>query len=74
MEKEDVGLEVARAAQRVKPRPAVIICTGYASVSNSRTALEIGVDYMAHKPMEIPELISAIRRLISNRASLWRRA
>ncbi|HZQ21854.1 MAG TPA: response regulator [Terriglobales bacterium] len=74
MEREDIGLEVARAAQKVNPRPAVIICTGYASVTNSRRALDIGVDYMAHKPMEIPELISAIRRLVTRRGPAWRRA
>ncbi len=74
MEREDIGLEVARAAQKVNPRPAVIICTGYASVTNSRRALDIGVDYMAHKPMEIPELISTIRRLVTRRGPAWRRA
>ena len=68
MEREDIGLEVARAAQRVKPRPAIVIYTGFASVPNSRAALDMGVDYMAHKPVEISELISALNRLISKRA------
>jgi len=68
MEREDIGLEVARAAQRVKPRPAIVIYTGFASVPNSRAALDMGVDYMAHKPVEITELISALNRLISKRA------
>ena len=68
MEREDIGLEVARAAQRVKPRPAIVIYTGFANVPNSRAALDMGVDYMAHKPVEITELISALNRLISKRA------
>jgi DNA-binding NtrC family response regulator len=68
MEREDIGLEVARAAQRVKPRPAIVIYTGFASIPNSRAALDMGVDYMAHKPVEISELISALNRLISKRA------
>jgi len=68
MEREDIGLEVARAAQRVKPRPAIVIYTGFASVPNSRAALDMGVDYMAHKPVEISELISALNRLTSKRA------
>jgi DNA-binding NtrC family response regulator len=67
MERDDIGLEVARAAQKVKPKPAIIICTGFASVPNSRNALEIGVDYMAHKPVEIGELVSALNRLITRR-------
>ena len=65
MEREDIGLEVARAAQKVRPKPAVVIITGYASIANSRAALEMGVDYMAHKPMELDSLISALNRLIT---------
>lgn len=70
MEKEDIGLEVARVAMRSKPRPAVVICTGFASMANSRTALEMGVDYMAHKPVELTDLISALNRLISKHRQL----
>lgn len=73
MEREDIGLEVARAAQKVKPRPAIVIYTGFASVPNSRTALEMGVDYMAHKPVEVTDLISALNRLITKRALESRR-
>lgn len=65
MEQEDIGLEVARAALKTKPKPAVVICTGFASLSNSRTALDLGVDYMAHKPVELKDLISALNRLIA---------
>jgi DNA-binding NtrC family response regulator len=67
MEKEDIGLEVARAALKMKPKPAVVICTGFASVSNSRAALDLGVDYMAHKPVELEALIAALNRLLSRR-------
>jgi len=69
MEREDVGLEVARAALKIKPKPAIVICTGFASVGNSRTALDIGVDYMAHKPVELAGLIGALNRLLSRRDS-----
>ena len=70
MEKEDIGLEVARAAMQSEPRPAVVICTGFASMANSRAALEMGVDYMAHKPVELADLISALNRLISKHRQL----
>jgi CheY-like chemotaxis protein len=70
MEKEDIGLEVARVAMKSKPRPAVVICTGFASMANSRAALEMGVDYMAHKPVELTDLISALNRLISKHRQL----
>lgn len=72
MEQEDIGLEVARAALKSKPKPAVVICTGFASMTNSRAALDMGVDYMAHKPVELKDLISALNRLISRYRDLGR--
>jgi len=63
MEQEDIGLEVAQAALTKRPKPVVVICTGYASVKNSKAALNMGVDYMAHKPVELEELISNLNRL-----------
>ena len=70
MEREDVGLEVARAALKAHPKPAVVICTGFASMTNSRAAMQMGVDYMAHKPVELKDLISALDRLISRHRDL----
>jgi len=70
MEKDDIGLEVARAALRTNPKPAVVICTGFASMANSRAAMDMGVDYMAHKPVELSELISALNRLIARHREL----
>ncbi|MGH9530647.1 MAG: response regulator [Terriglobales bacterium] len=64
MEQENIGLEVARTAMNCKPKPAVVICTGFASASNSRAALDMGIDYMAYKPVELEDLISALNRLI----------
>jgi CheY-like chemotaxis protein len=70
MEEEDIGLEVARVAMKSKPRPAVVICTGFASIANSRAAMEMGIDYMAHKPVELRDLVSALNRLISKHRQL----
>ncbi len=63
MEREDIGLEVARAARSLTHRPVVVICTGYANVSNAQAALDMQVDYLATKPVELSELISALTRL-----------
>ena len=70
MESEDIGLEVARAAVKRRPKPAVVICTGFASMENSKESLRMGVDYMAHKPVELTALISALNRLISRERDL----
>jgi len=68
MEREDIGLEVARVAQNLAPRPAVIVCTGYASNLNTEEALRLHVDYLALKPVDITEMKLAIRRLLAMRA------
>lgn len=67
MEKENIGLEVARAALRLNPQPAVVLCTGYASVENSAAALQMKVDYLATKPVDLDELKRAVRRLMAFR-------
>jgi len=65
MEQEDIGLEVAKAAMARKPKPAVLILTGFASLDNSRAALNLGIDYMANKPVELTELVPALDRLVT---------
>lgn len=67
MEKADIGLEVARFARRLQPRPVIVICTGFANLENSRKALQMHVDYLANKPVDLEELIRAVRRLITRR-------
>lgn len=69
MERQNIGLELARAAMRQKPRPVVMLCTGYADVSNTRAALEMQVDYMATKPVELSELLAALASHLARRAA-----
>jgi DNA-binding NtrC family response regulator len=67
MEKEDIGLDVARAAQKLKPRPLVVICTGYANVQNASIALDLRVDHLLTKPVGIDELRGALERMLAGR-------
>ena len=64
METEDIGLEVARKAMALNPRPVVVICTGFASMLNSEAALKMHIDYLATKPADLKELTSALNRLV----------
>jgi CheY-like chemotaxis protein len=64
MEREDVGLDLVRAAKKLHPPPIVIVVTGYASMQNVRAALDVRVDHFAIKPIELPEFLEAIRRLV----------
>ena len=67
MEALDIGLEVARAALELHPKPIIVICTGYASASNSSAALQMHVDFLANKPVDLGELVPALNRLIARR-------
>src|SRR5262245_53465235 len=69
MERQNIGLELAKAALRQNPKPVVIVCTGYADVSNSRAALDMHVDYMATKPVELEELLAAVASLLARRTA-----
>ena len=68
MEKDDIGLEVARVAQKLKPRPLVVICTGYANVDNASIALEMRVDHLLTKPVSIEELRTSLSQLLFERS------
>ncbi|MCU1283831.1 MAG: response regulator receiver protein [Acidobacteriales bacterium] len=69
MEKDDIGLDVARAAQELSPRPIVVICTGYANVENSTLALEMRVDYLVTKPVDLDDLKSALLTMLARRGN-----
>lgn len=70
MEKDDIGLDVARAAQKLRPRPLVVICTGYANVDNASIALEMRVDHLLTKPVSIEDLRSSLAKLLHERSVL----
>jgi DNA-binding NtrC family response regulator len=67
MEREDIGLEVVRAARNHDARPIVIIFTGYANVDNAQAALDMRVDYLATKPVDIDQFKNALNRLLHRR-------
>jgi hypothetical protein len=35
VEREDIGLDVAHAAKELRPKPAILVFTGFANVSNT---------------------------------------
>lgn len=67
MERDDIGLDVARVAQKLQPRPLVVICTGYANVDNSRIALQMRIDYLATKPVDVDDMKAALGLLLERR-------
>jgi CheY-like chemotaxis protein len=68
MEREDIGLEVVRAAQKMTSRPVVVVCTGYANLENSAKALQMKIDYLATKPVDLEQLLGAMSVMLRRRA------
>lgn len=72
LEKDDIGLQVAYHAAKLRPRPVILLITGFASVENARTALEMHVDHYALKPLDLDELRTALNRLVISRKAVRR--
>lgn len=73
MERDNIGMRVAQVANSLRPRPVIVICTGFANAINAREALELRVDYMATKPVDPEELTTTIRRLMHRRTEALKR-
>jgi len=69
LDKEGMGLELAREAKKRKRRPAVLMYSGDPTVERLRAALELGVDYFAFKPVDLDEIKTALFRLVAFRAA-----
>lgn len=68
LDREDLGLELAREAKRRSPAPAILIYTSHPTVERLRHALAARVDYFAFKPIDLDEIKLAITRLVTRRA------
>ena len=73
MERENIGLRVAQVANGLRPRPVVVICTGFANPENAREAMALRVDYLATKPVDPEELTATLRRLMQRRNEALKR-
>lgn len=56
------GLELLRRIRRTYPKTAVILLTGHASVELGVQGMELGAFEYLLKPVELDELLDAIRR------------
>ncbi len=68
LEREDLGLQLAREAKLQKPAPVVLVYTGFPTVERLRDALALRIDYFAFKPIDLDEIKLAIARLVARRA------
>lgn len=50
------GRDVARAAKKLRPRPWVVLITGWGFEDEARELAEAGIDLLMPKPVNVPEL------------------
>lgn len=63
------GLELARAAMRMRTAPLVILSTANPTVHSLRAVLGSRIHYLVVKPIDVGELRSALNRLMMRRAA-----
>jgi DNA-binding response OmpR family regulator len=68
LERNGLGMELAREAKQRQPAPAILLYSGQPTVQDLRHALALPVDYFAFKPVDLDEIKVAITRLVARRA------
>lgn len=67
MEHDHSGLEVVKAAAKLRPRPVIIVFTGFGTLKNLRSSMNGAVDYFALRPIDIDEFKRVLARLLALR-------
>ena len=68
LERDGQGLELAREAKTLPSAPVVVLDTSNPTVEKLRQVMDLGVDYVAFKPLDLEEITSALKRLIAHRS------
>lgn len=67
MEHDKGGLIVAHAAALLRPRPVIVIFTGFGTIENVKGALGTSVDHFALKPIDVDDFKRVLARLLALR-------
>ena len=68
LERNDCGLQLARTAKQMKTQPLVILSGANLEEKQLRRAMELRINYVVQKPIDLGELTQALDRLIARRA------
>jgi len=66
------GVELARRVKQASPNTSLIMITGYASVDSAIESLKLGVEDYIKKPIEMEQLIAAVRGALDKRTTTLR--
>jgi CheY-like chemotaxis protein len=70
LDSDFAGLDLARSIQRLKYRPLIIFSTGAPTAEKLRAALQLRINYVVIKPIDLQELKQALSRLIARRSGV----
>jgi PAS domain S-box-containing protein len=62
------GVELAKAALKIRKDLPVILCTGYSVEINPERAVAIGISQMAMKPLRLRQFAGILREVLDNRS------
>ncbi|MFH7319165.1 cache domain-containing protein [Desulfurivibrio sp. D14AmB] len=62
------GLRLAAEVKALRPRTPVILCSGHSEITSKAGAEAQGVDLYLQKPLEMMELVRAVRALLDRQA------
>jgi CheY-like chemotaxis protein len=60
------GDKVAAEMKQVRPNIPVILCTGYSQRISGKSAAQMGVSALAHKPLAKAELVKTVRNVLDD--------
>ena len=58
------GVDLIRAAKRVKPDLVTVLCTGHSAETNQYTALQAGADLFFYKPVTAAQISIRLRKVL----------
>jgi CheY-like chemotaxis protein len=64
------GLDLARRIKRLKPSPLIILSTGAPTTEKLRAAMQLRINYVVIKPIDLQELRQALSRMIARRSAV----
>ena len=67
MESHQSGMEVAQAAAELRPRPVIVIFTGFSTIEDMKAVISTPVDRFALKPIDLDDFKQALGRLLGLR-------
>jgi CheY-like chemotaxis protein len=70
LDSDEAGLDLARRMKRLKRRPVIILSTADPTTEKLRAAMQLRINYVVIKPIDLQELRQALSRMIARRAAV----